>query len=139
MRQDYKHFTNLDEYLSYLIKRGIAKNKTEALKKARIRIPKENYFAGRILKYLRSKPLGLKLFAWKNHGDIYQESGMPDISVVVNGRFIGLEVKRPLLGELSALQKETMQQIKDAGGQAYIVSYEEEVEMILKKLIKEER
>lgn len=134
MKHDYKHFCMLSEYLNYLVKRGLAKDKTEALKKARLRIPKESYFQARILKYLNSRPLGLKVFAWKNQAGLYQERGLPDISAIVNGQYIGFEVKRPLLNEKTELQKTIAQQIETAGGKVFFVSYVDEVEMILKTL-----
>jgi hypothetical protein len=39
--------------------------------------------------------------AWviKSHGGPYQETGLPDIFVVVEGRFVGIEAKAPEPGE----------------------------------------
>ena len=46
--------------------------------------------------------------------------GCPDISVVYQGQYIGLEVKNEK-GRQSATQKQAEQDIKNAGGQYYIV------------------
>ena len=46
--------------------------------------------------------------------------GVPDIIVVYEGRFIGLEVKTET-GRQSEVQKEAEEQITDAGGEYYIV------------------
>lgn len=54
------------------------------------------------------------------------KSGIPDISIVHEGMFYGLEVKRPKVGKspkgvLSANQKERIQEIRDAGGEVAVV------------------
>lgn len=49
----------------------------------------------------------------------------------MNGRYFGFEVKRPLLGRVSPLQEAFHEQIRQAGGQVYVVSYVDEVREIL--------
>ena len=63
----------------------------------------------------------------------YSRQGIPDVCAVINGRYYGFEVKRPLIGVLSAIQEQTIRQIKAAGGRAYVVSFPAEVTEILKK------
>lgn len=48
-------------------------------------------------------------------------AGVPDIIACINGRFAGIEVKKPG-GRVSALQKHHLQEIEKAGG-THIVCY----------------
>jgi len=59
--------------------------------------------------------------------------GCPDITVLFDGRYIGIEVKG-LKGKQKPEQKEAEQQIKRCGGEYYIVRSVDEVVNILKKL-----
>lgn len=52
----------------------------------------------------------------KIHGSAYMPAGTPDILVCINGRFVGIEVKRPEGGILSELQKLKLKLIEKAGG-----------------------
>lgn len=54
-------------------------------------------------------------FAWKEHGGMYGTAGLPDIIVCLQGRFIGIEVKKPG-GKLTKLQEITIRDIERAGG-----------------------
>lgn len=48
--------------------------------------------------------------------------GMPDIVALVNGYFVGLELKRPdKKGRTSGLQEKKIKTINSNGGKAYIV------------------
>lgn len=70
----------------------------------------------------------------KVHGGPYQEAGIPDILVVVDGRFIGLEVKRRRPGEsdsaardrATAQQRAMLARMEAAGGVARVVLSEDE-------------
>ena len=65
----------------------------------------------------------------KNHGAYYAmpigmgmgNSGVPDFLVCHKGRFIGIEAKAKG-GKPMALQLKHLQEIKDAGGEAYIIN-----------------
>ena len=57
---------------------------------------------------------------------VYSESGFPDVLVIYDGLYIGLEVKRPFLGVPSPLQISTIKEIQKAGGVAAIVRMPEE-------------
>jgi hypothetical protein len=50
----------------------------------------------------------------------YTPRGLPDIIVIKDGYFIGLEVKKPKTYQ-SKEQKEIEKQIKEAGGEYYVV------------------
>lgn len=60
--------------------------------------------------------------AWcfKIHGGPTMMAGLPDLIMCYRGQFIGLEVKMPE-GVVSAIQKRRIQEIRDAGGSAYVV------------------
>jgi len=51
----------------------------------------------------------------KTHGGPFQERGLPDILGCFNGRFIGIEVKKPG-EEASLIQKYVMKEIEEKGG-----------------------
>ena len=93
---------------------------TEARKKIRQRvIPLESHYQKKILAALRKAfPAGR---FWKN------AAGEPYLEGVLNGKFIAIEVKRPLLGSVSPLQKKAIREIRAAGGCAMIGIYAEEV------------
>ena len=62
----------------------------------------------------------------KVHGDLFQKSGVPDILACINGRFVGIEVKRPG-GKVSALQDYNIEQIRASGGVAFVATSVDEV------------
>lgn len=88
------------------------------------KIPLEREIVNQIMAWL--KAAGYK-FIYKTHGSAYQRAGLPDIVVIDrNGRFCGLECKRPKRGKLTDLQARTLDRIADAGGYcAVVVSLEE--------------
>lgn len=59
-------------------------------------------------------------FLFKIHGGPTMMAGLPDLIVCYRGQFIGLEVKMPE-GVVSAIQKRRIQEIRQAGGSAYVV------------------
>lgn len=58
----------------------------------------------------------------KVHGSAFQPSGTPDLLACVNGKFVGIEVKKPKGGITSELQKFKIKQIKNAGGHAFVAN-----------------
>lgn len=66
----------------------------------------------------------------KVHGDVFQKSGVPDILACVNGKFVGIEVKRSG-GRLSELQKYNIDKIRAAGGVAFVATSVDEVRVNL--------
>ena len=75
-----------------------------------------------ILKYLKTLP---RCFFWKEHGGIYGTSGIPDIIVCIDGRFIALEVKTQK-GKTTHLQNAAIRKIRSSGGFAFVVRSVEE-------------
>lgn len=72
-------------------------------------------------------------FAWKEHGGMYGTARLPDIIVCLQGRFIGIEVKKPG-GKLTKLQEITLKHIERAGGVAAKVNLMKEVIELLNAL-----
>ena len=89
----------------------------------------EKKVENKIKKYLDS----LGAYYLKVHGSMYQPSGTPDILACINGRFVGIEVKRPNGGTVSALQKSKLKKIETAGGIALVVRSVEEVKNELER------
>lgn len=88
------------------------------------RIPLESEIVRKITSAL--KAAGAQ-YIFKMHGESFQASGIPDlIGIAPNGRFFALEVKRPELGRISALQVKAIDKINDAGGFAEVVWDEEQ-------------
>lgn len=57
------------------------------------------------------------------HGEMFQETGLPDIVGCYAGKFYGLEVKIPTkLHTLTARQSRVLGRIRDEGGRATIVT-----------------
>ena len=77
------------------------------------------------------RTITIEIFMWlkksgywavKIHGAAYQTSGLPDIIAIDRkGRFVGLEVKRPMVGKVTDLQKKTLESINMGGGYAVVV------------------
>ncbi|MGO2084168.1 VRR-NUC domain-containing protein [Vagococcus sp.] len=88
----------------------------------------EKNIENKIKKYLDS----IGAYYLKVHGSMYQPAGTPDILACVNGRFIGIEVKREKGGVVSELQKSKIRQIKNTGGIAFVARSVEEVSTMLK-------
>lgn len=59
--------------------------------------------------------------------------GIPDIIVIVNGKFVGLEVKRPKTYQSEA-QKEFEYECKKNGGEYYVVRSIDDVMKIEKQI-----
>ena len=72
-------------------------------------------------------------FWWKDAAGPYQRQGIPDIVGCHDGHFYAFEVKRPLVGELSAIQRHTLTAINAAGGSAYVVTSVEDVRQVFEQ------
>lgn len=76
----------------------------------------EKQFENKIKKYLDSKGI----YYIKNFGNGFTKSGVPDITAVVNGYSVWIEVKAQT-GIPSELQLYHIRKIRESGGFAYIV------------------
>ena len=77
---------------------------------------KEKVFENKIKSYLKS----IGAYFIKTHGDRFSKVGTPDILACVNGQFVAVEVKAEN-GKPSELQLHHIEQIRKAGGVAYIL------------------
>lgn len=91
---------------------------------------KESWYQAKIIRWL--KETYPQAFVWKAAAGPYSRCGIPDVCMVLDGQFYGFEVKRPEVGLLSKIQKQTIKAINAAGGIVGVVSYPEDVERILK-------
>lgn len=79
----------------------------------------EKTIENQIKRYLDQLESKGKAWHMKVHGSMYQRSGVPDIIGCINGRFVGIEVKRPG-GVVSKLQEYHIAQINKTGGAAFV-------------------
>lgn len=72
---------------------------------------------------------------WKIWGGPFQVAGFPDLLGCVCGLFVALEVKQP--GEVaSEIQKDTIEEIKQAGGISGVVTSDAEAVELVRNAIK---
>ena len=95
-------------------------------------VPLEKTIVNGIIKGLKALGVG---FIVKTHGSLFQAAGLPDLILIAPrfGRFVGLEVKRPVLGVTSELQKMIIRKINRAGGYACVVYSLADAEAALRK------
>lgn len=77
----------------------------------------EKNFENRVKKYLNEK--GAYVIKYWGGGN-FTRSGVPDLLVCYRGRFLGLEIKAEN-GKPSELQLHHLEQIRKAGGYAFIL------------------
>ncbi len=126
-----KFVENLTEESGIRMAKQIAgvQNKADALAYLRRNIPKESYYQSKIKKALEKRyPDAVTKKIAQGY---YSQNGIPDIMFIKDGHYFGFEVKRPILGELSGIQKQTITQIRNAGGTAEVISYPEEAIRII--------
>lgn len=94
-------------------------------------LPKESYYQSKIIRYLKAKyPLS---FVWKAAAGPYSYNGIPDVCMVLEGTYYGFEVKRPFVGRPSAMQMQTIEMIRRAGGIAGLVTTVSDVEQLIRE------
>lgn len=98
-------------------------------------VPLETKFQKAILDHLNDlrKAGRIRATFKKDEAGIFQKSGWPDVMAVIDGCYVGLEVKRPYVGEASPLQLDTIKEIRQADGIAEVVSFAFEVDKILEE------
>ena len=92
--------------------RGITK--AQAVKWLRERIPPERYFQKKIMDALHEEYPDAYIV--KVSQGAYSIGGIPDIMCVVQGRYFGFEVKRPVFGEVSSLRNSHAGRLMLPGG-----------------------
>lgn len=123
-KYDYRRFKSLGDYVAKIAEEKKV-SRTEAKKIAYREIPLEKAYQTKILEALRREfPDGRFRKVAQGFGSV---SGEPDLDGVLGGKYIAIEVKRPLVGDPTELQKKAVRQIRQAGGCAMIASYPDEV------------
>lgn len=89
----------------------------------------EKHIENQIKRYLDR----LGVWYMKVHGSMYQRAGVPDIIACVDGRFVGIEVKRPG-GVVSPLQQLNIDDINRSGGYAFVAYNVEDVQRKISEL-----
>lgn len=128
-RLDYTKFDSYEDLIEYIIQEKGLKTKAGARAYIQDHMPKESYFQKRIIQWIKKHVKNCMV--WKEAAGPYSRQGIPDITCIVNGRYYGFEVKRPFIGKLSQIQEQTIKDIRDAGGRAYVVSSEIDVAFCL--------
>lgn len=95
-------------------------------------IPLEKNIVTQIVRSLKASGV---IWCIKTHGGAFQGAGLPDILAIApkTGRLVGIEVKRPKIGKLTALQKSQLEKIESAGGVAGVATCVDEALALLKK------
>lgn len=94
------------------------------------KIPLESAITKSIMLWLKANGY----YAVKIHGAAYQTAGLPDIVAIDRkGRMVGLEVKRPVMGKVTELQKRTLEEINLHGGYAVVVRSVEAAKQALER------
>ncbi|EOT0257093.1 VRR-NUC domain-containing protein [Staphylococcus aureus] len=78
----------------------------------------EAAFQKDVMQFLKSQPNAFAVKYWA--GNQFTVNGIPDILACINGQFHGIELKTNT-GIVRGIQKERMNQIREAGGYAYVL------------------
>lgn len=108
--------------------------KKRAIEIMRRKIPAESYYQRNIKIYLEQR-YREEIYVRKVTQGPYSEGGIADLMVVIKGKYIGLEVKRPVVGKPSKLQLENKRLVEAAGGIYAIVSWPEEAANVVERVI----
>lgn len=128
------NFESKEAAISYLKRTRGFKTVREAEGFLMSHIPKESYYQSRIISYLKEHYPDA--FVWKAAAGPYSRQGIPDVCVVISGRYYGFEIKRPYIGVLSQIQKQTIERIRAAGGIAEVVCFPEDVGRVIEQAMK---
>lgn len=102
--------------------------KSESLIKAYSKAKRvsEKDFQNRVLQYLNEHKV------WHYRTQMGMQAGLPDIIAIVNGMFVGIELKREDgKGRATLQQEKVIADIRSAGGVAAIISGMEDLETLL--------
>ncbi|MCD8366332.1 MAG: VRR-NUC domain-containing protein [Clostridiales bacterium] len=124
MLEKYIEGMTTEKAVRMAMEKSGAKNRAEAMEYLRKSIPKESYFQKKIKDALAKKYP--QAYVAKIAQGYYSYSGIPDIMFIMDGRYFGFEVKRPIFGKASAIQEQTIIKLREAGAVAEVVSYPEE-------------
>lgn len=86
-----------------------------------------------VVQYLEVR-FGSRVWILNHRGGIGQRSGIPDLLICLDGRFLALEIKASSgKGRLGPHQKLELEAIRQAGGKAAVVASFEELEEVLRE------
>lgn len=127
-RYDWREFETAGQAIKYFMTyRGMSRPEAEDY--LHECVPKESHYQEKIITWIKRNVKGA--FIWKATQGAYSRCGIPDVCVIYHGTFYGFEIKRPLFGITSQLQRRTIADINQSGGKACIVTYIDEVQKIL--------
>lgn len=120
---------------SFLVQGGTCKDKSSAEKFIRAKVPAESYYQEKIMAELRKRAEaeGLRHKVWKAAQGQFSQGGISDVLAVIGGVMMAVEVKRPLFGVTSTLQKKFIQEVTEAGGVGGVAVYPEDLDEIWAK------
>jgi Holliday junction resolvase len=90
----------------------------------------EGKIQNEIIKYLKENKI------WHIRYNASVTYGLPDLIVIYNGYFIGVEVKTPK-GRATELQKQMKQSIEDAGGYHIFATSVDDIFKLIRRIEKE--
>ena len=129
IRRQSRHYSKA-EMIDYIAKvTGERPSASEFDSLMRRALPKESYYQERIMQAIREAYPAA--FVWKAAAGAYSRQGIPDVCAIIGGKFYGFVVKRPYIGVLSKLQEQTIKAINEAGGEAAVVSWPEQVREVI--------
>lgn len=134
MLEHYIENFDPEEYVKRFQKDQGGITKKLAIEILRRKIPAESYYQRNIKIYLEQK-YREEIYVRKVTQGPYSEGGIADLMVVIRGKYIGLEVKRPVVGKPSKLQLENKRLVKSAGGVYAIVRWPEEADAVIRYVI----
>lgn len=134
MLEHYIENFDPEEYVKRFQKDQGGITKKLAIEIMRRKIPAESYYQRNIKIYLEQK-YREEIYVRKVTQGPYSEGGIADLMVVIRGKYIGLEVKRPIVGQPSKLQLENKRLVKSAGGVYAIVRWPEEADAVVRQVI----
>lgn len=85
--------------------------------------PREKAVVEAVRKVLKARR---GVFFYKATASMVGRAGLPDFICCYRGRFLGLECKRPIGGEVTPVQEACHREIEQAGGLAFVVKSAEE-------------
>ena len=127
----------LDMLALDVIREGYAESKAEAVKYIRQRVPAESKYQKDIMQEIKNRAAKehLPCVIWKAAQGPYSRSGVSDIIALIGGVMLAVEVKRPLFGEASELQRGFVRDVNLAGGVAGFCTYTEDIDPLWELLL----
>jgi len=110
-------------------------SRKDAEKYVRDHVPKESVYQKKVMEGLKREfP---DAYVVKVAQGQYSTAGIPDVMCIVGGQYFGFEIKRPIFGVISPLQRRTAELIGKAGGIVGFVTYPEEAVGIVRRICHE--